>query len=89
MAKHLEGCVYNSSANLESEHLLSSSPIHHKFSQSISNFDLSDVICTGSSSFLVLSKIPTTQNAMPFANTPTSQTFFGPHQSVIRLDNAS
>ena len=89
MAKHLEGCVYNPSADLESEHLSSSSPIRHRFPQSISNSDLSDVICTGSSPLLVLSKTPTTQNAMPFANTPTSRTLSGPCQSVIRLDNAS
>lgn len=84
VGKHLEGCVYNPSADLEPEHIPSSSPIRHKLLSSITNLD-SDIICTGSSPLSGLTKTSTISNAMPFTQTPTPRTISGPRQSVIRL----
>lgn len=81
-------CIYNHSVNLELEYLLSSLLIGHRFSQSTSNSDLSNVIYTTSSPILVPSKTSTTQNAMPFACSLTSQTFSVFCQLVIRLEQS-
>lgn len=78
MTKHLEGCVYNPSSDLESQHTPSSLLIRYRFPQPIIDSNLSDVICIGSSPLLVTSKIPAVQNLTSFSITPISRTASSP-----------